>query len=63
MRPFPVVETRASQLLVVKPESQRFDQVKLKPGIGREAHDVTGVGGYLRLEKNNVHHDVTYFAS
>lgn len=39
-----VVQPGAAQALVVPRESQRFDQVQVKAGIGTQADDIAGVG-------------------
>src|SRR5690625_3547113 len=54
--PFPIIESGATQPLVVELETQRFYHMQVKPGIGAEANDVAGVGRNFRLIKNDIEH-------
>jgi hypothetical protein len=54
---FVVIQPGAAQVFVIECESQRANQVQLRAGIGAQADDVAGVGGYLRLVEDDVEHE------
>jgi hypothetical protein len=58
LRPLMVIQAGAAQLAVLQPETQGVNQMKLSPGIGAEADDVTGIGRNLRLEQGNMEHSL-----
>ena len=39
-----IVQPGAAQAFVVPRETQRFDQVQIKAGIGAQADDIAGIG-------------------
>jgi hypothetical protein len=55
-RPFPIIQTGASQFAVIQHESQGMYEVQSSAGIGTKAYDIAGVGRDLRLVQHNMKH-------
>lgn len=53
---FPIVHPGTAQLCCVQPEPQRMHQMQCGPGIGAEPHNITRIGGNLRLIQNDMEH-------
>src|SRR4029079_7182815 len=51
-----VVEPSPAQRGVVEVETERFDQVQTRAGVGAEPDDVAGVGRNFRLKKDDMEH-------
>src|SRR5690606_21935631 len=51
-----IVQTRSAQTFVLPDKPQRFNQVKLKAGIGAKSDDVAGVRGDFGLVKDDMQH-------
>ena len=51
---FPVVEPRPSQSRLVQRETQRMNQMQVRPGIGAQTNHVAGVGRNLGLVEDDV---------
>src|SRR6185295_10516706 len=51
-------EARAPQLAVFHGEAQRLDQVQARAGVGGQPDHVAGVGRNLRIDQDDVEHQV-----
>jgi hypothetical protein len=56
LRVFVIVETRAAQLAIVHPESQRLDEMELGAGIRRQPDHVAGIGRDFGMDKDDGEH-------
>lgn len=55
-RVFVVIQAGAPQLRVIKPESERFDQMEPSPRVGAEPNDVAGIGGDFWMNQHDIKH-------